>query len=80
MVRGARVHAQQHYLLTGAQHTLRAGIVRVDRELFHQIIATYCPTLKQLRAINSTTNGVSHNSFETVFIELHVIDTHVSLS
>ena len=24
---------------TGAQHTLRAGIVRVDRELFHQIIA-----------------------------------------
>ena len=29
------------YLLTGAQHILglRAGIVRVDRELFHQIIA-----------------------------------------
>ena len=26
------------YLLTGAQHTLRAGIGRVDRELFHQII------------------------------------------
>ena len=26
------------YLLTGAQHTLRAGIVRGDRELFHQII------------------------------------------
>ena len=26
------------YLLTGAQHTLRAGIVRDDRELFHQII------------------------------------------
>ena len=26
------------YLLTGAQHTLGAGIVRVDRELFHQII------------------------------------------
>ena len=26
------------YLLTGAPHTLRAGIVRVDRELFHQII------------------------------------------
>ena len=25
-------------LLTGAQHTLRAGIVRDDRELFHQII------------------------------------------
>ena len=24
--------------LTGAQHTLRAGIVRNDRELFHQII------------------------------------------
>ena len=29
------------YLLTGAQHTLCAGIVRVDRELFHQIIV--CP-------------------------------------
>ena len=27
------------YLLTGAQHTLRAGIVPVDRELFRQIIA-----------------------------------------
>jgi len=27
------------YILTGAQHTLRAGIVRDDRELFHQIIA-----------------------------------------
>ena len=26
------------YLLMGAQHTLRAGIVRDDRELFHQII------------------------------------------
>ena len=26
------------YLLMGAQHTLRAGIVHVDRELFHQII------------------------------------------
>ena len=26
------------YLLTGAQHTLRAWIVRDDRELFHQII------------------------------------------
>ena len=26
------------YLLMGAQHTLRAGIVRVDRELFNQII------------------------------------------
>ena len=25
-------------LLTGAQHTLRAGIVRDDRELFHQVI------------------------------------------
>ena len=24
------VHAQQHFLLTGAQHTLRAGNVRVD--------------------------------------------------
>ena len=24
------------YLLMGAQHTLRAGIVRVDGELFHQ--------------------------------------------
>ena len=29
------------YLLTGAQDTLRAGIVRVDRELFHQIILSY---------------------------------------
>ena len=28
-------------LLTGAQHTLRAGIVRDDRELFHQIITIY---------------------------------------
>ena len=28
------------YLLTVAQHTLRAGIVRVDQELFHQIIIT----------------------------------------
>ena len=26
------------YLLTSAQHTLRAGIVRDDRELFNQII------------------------------------------
>ena len=26
------------YLLTSAQHQLRTGIVRVDRELFHQII------------------------------------------
>ena len=26
------------YLLTGAQHNLRAGIVCDDRELFHQII------------------------------------------
>ena len=26
------------YLLTGAQHQLRAGIVRVDRELFHEIM------------------------------------------
>ena len=26
------------YMSTGPQHTLRAGIVRVDRELFHQII------------------------------------------
>ena len=26
------------YLLTGAQHTLRARIVRDDGELFHQII------------------------------------------
>ena len=26
------------YLLTGTQHKLHAGIVRVDRELFHQII------------------------------------------
>ena len=34
-----RVHAQQQ--LTGAQHTLRAGIVRDDRELFHQIIIQY---------------------------------------
>ena len=25
------------YLLTGAQHTLRAGIIRVDRELFYHI-------------------------------------------
>ena len=25
--------------LTGAQHTLSAGIVRDDQELFHQIIA-----------------------------------------
>ena len=30
------------YLLTGTQHTLRAGIIRVDRELFHQIIASVC--------------------------------------
>ena len=29
------------YQLTGAQHTLRAGIVRDDRELFHQIIANF---------------------------------------
>ena len=28
------------YILTGAQHTLRAGIVRDDRELFHQIIVS----------------------------------------
>ena len=28
------------YLLTGAQHTLRAWIVHVDRELFHRIIAS----------------------------------------
>ena len=26
------------YLLTGAQHTLRAGIIHDDRELFRQII------------------------------------------
>ena len=26
-----------HYVLTGTQHTLRARIVRVDQELFHQI-------------------------------------------
>ena len=30
--------ARRAHLCTGAQHTLRAGIVRVDRELFHQII------------------------------------------
>ena len=29
------------YILTGTQHTLRAGIVRDDRELFHQIIVSY---------------------------------------
>ena len=29
------------YLLTGAQHTLRAGIFRVDRSLFHQIIKPF---------------------------------------
>ena len=29
VVRGAHAYAQQH--------TLRAGIVRIDRELFHQI-------------------------------------------
>ena len=33
---GVRVHAA--YLLRAAQLTLRAGIVRIDRELFHQII------------------------------------------
>ena len=43
------------YLLTGAQHTLRAGIVRVDRELFHQIIA-YC--LMSLWTIN---NSLTHS-------------------
>ena len=37
MVRGARVTA---YLLMGAQDTLHAGIVRDDRELFHQIIVS----------------------------------------
>ena len=35
----ARASCATAYLLTGAQHTLRAGIVRDDRELFHQIIA-----------------------------------------
>ena len=34
------------YLLTGAQHTLRAGIVRDDQELFHQIIASYMHLLR----------------------------------
>ena len=29
------------YLLMGLQHTLRAGIVRDDRELFHQIIIRF---------------------------------------
>ena len=29
------------YILTGAQHTLRAGIVHDDQELFHQIIVAY---------------------------------------
>ena len=29
------------YLLTGVQHTLRAGIARDDRELFHQIIGMF---------------------------------------
>ena len=35
---GARRSCASAYLLTGAQHTLHAGIVRVDRSLFHQII------------------------------------------
>ena len=40
--RRARSCATAHLLvLTGEQHTLRAGIVCVDRELLHQIIAWY---------------------------------------
>ena len=35
------------YLLTGAQHILRAGIVRDDQELFYQIIAMLAIRPKQ---------------------------------
>ena len=37
------------YLLTDAQHTLRAGIVRDDRELFHQIIVEWLGNFTLLR-------------------------------
>ena len=37
----ARTFMRNIIPVNSAQHQLRAGIVRVDRELFHQIIADF---------------------------------------
>ena len=47
------------YLLTCAQHTLRAGIVRVDRELFHQIIVIdKIPAYKMIKFLFTIQNEI----------------------